>query len=115
MSNTDEKMPLCAVHDQLDRTGDLILTYGNSCVACSLNEHQELLNLIAEHINPFADSVTCLRQLLTTRFPYPTCRHCGHGNKQHGPVTDIDTNSNETMRDACRYCECENFDTTHLS
>lgn len=67
MSNTDEKMPLCAVHDQLDQTGDLILAYGNKCVACSLNERQELLNLIAEFIDPFADAVTCLKRLLEDR------------------------------------------------
>lgn len=59
-------LPLCPVHAAIDARGSLeVAISGNNCVACSLNERQELLDLLA----PFApedaseDSVTVLRKL----------------------------------------------------
>ncbi len=57
--------PLCAVHQRLESTNALECEVGNDCVACSLNERRELLQLIA----PFAaagnteDSVTVMRRV----------------------------------------------------
>lgn len=59
-------MPLCPVHQSIDDRGRLEVTYGNHCVACSLNERLGLLDILSEHIvaGPLTDSVSFLRGLL---------------------------------------------------
>lgn len=95
-----DKIPLCPAHQSIDDRGTLTLTIGgNNCVACSLAEREELLDLLA----PFApkdrskDSVTVLRELaefwgthhgdnrVVVSYPAPSpaavpvcCPGCGH-------------------------------------
>lgn len=59
---SEQQMPLCAVHESLDKSDELVLHIGNGCVACSLNERNELL----EMLTPFADgdSVQSLFRLI---------------------------------------------------
>lgn len=61
-------MPLCHVHARMEDEGRLMLTYGNRCVACSLNERQELLAVIDTAIpkGHTVDSVSFLRHLIPT-------------------------------------------------
>ena len=42
--------PLCPIHKRLDVIDQLQMPVGNSCLACSLNERTELIELLA----PFA-------------------------------------------------------------
>jgi hypothetical protein len=65
-ANQPNETPLCPAHKRLDERGTLEMTIGgNNCVACSLNERKQLLDLLA----PFApkdaseDSLTVLRRL----------------------------------------------------
>lgn len=73
---TPEGHPLCDIHQRLENAGSLECEIGNDCVACSLNERRELLELLA----PFAaegnteDSVTVLRRVVQV---YAT--HAGEG------------------------------------
>lgn len=61
-----DELALCPVHKRLDSAGTLECEVGNDCVACSLNERGELLQIIA----PFAaegnteDSVTVMRRVV---------------------------------------------------
>lgn len=62
LSPTQEQTPLCTVHADLDRADKLELHYGNGCVACSLNERRELLDVLASALPPpDSDAVTFLR------------------------------------------------------
>lgn len=47
----EETVPLCAVHQRLEDSNELEISFGNGCVACSLNERIELLDVLA----PFAN------------------------------------------------------------
>lgn len=60
-----EEQPLCPVHRSLEERDALEVGYGNNCIACSLNERQELLDLLAPFAAPDAseDTVTVLRRL----------------------------------------------------
>jgi hypothetical protein len=61
--------PFCPPHAALEECEKLELEVGNDCVACSLNERSELLNLL----EPFAadgnseDSCTVLRKVIDLR------------------------------------------------
>lgn len=66
MSNPTDAPPLCPVHARIDKNGALEMTIGgNNCVACSLNERQQLLDLLAPFApdNASEDSLTVLRRL----------------------------------------------------
>lgn len=58
------EMPLCVVHTHLDQQDEPALTFGNGCVACSLNERVELLHLLATWVPNYTDSVTALQRLM---------------------------------------------------
>lgn len=59
------EMPLCPVHRAIENRGEVELVYGNGCVACSLNERTELLEILASALPPKdTDSVTFLRQVM---------------------------------------------------
>lgn len=58
--------PLCSLHQRLDDANSLVVEYGNGCLACSLNERTELLELLAHYLpegQAAPDSVTFLRRL----------------------------------------------------
>lgn len=66
------EMPLCPVHKRLNESGvlgtlgcGLELQYSNGCVACSLNERQELLDTLARFApeDESEDSIAVLRKL----------------------------------------------------
>lgn len=61
-------MPLCHVHAEMEDKGRLLLTFGNGCVACSLNERQEILTVLEAVVPEGAtvDSVSFLASLLPT-------------------------------------------------
>lgn len=61
-----QPMPLCHVHARLEDQGKLLLTYGNRCVACSLNERQELLTVLESAVpeNSSVDAVAFLSHLI---------------------------------------------------
>lgn len=63
-----QPMPLCQVHARLEDQNKLLLTYGHSCVACSLNERQEFLSVLEAAVpeNTIVDAVTFLAQLIPT-------------------------------------------------
>lgn len=56
--------PLCAGHRRLDEAGNLELRFGNDCVACSLNERAELLELLSKVADNDVDSVTALAKMV---------------------------------------------------
>lgn len=58
--------PLCVVHKSLDERNDLVLEIGNDCVACSLNERSELLNVLVPLAKPDGtqDSITVLNNAI---------------------------------------------------
>lgn len=60
----EKDAPLCSVHKLINERGDfdLALRIGNSCLACSLNERYELLELLAPYAD--GDSVGTLRKLI---------------------------------------------------
>lgn len=72
---TLDQMPLCPVHQKIDANGTLELPYGNACVACSLCERQELLDLLAPlaiaAAGPRRTSVDFLQELLDQNHHYP--------------------------------------------
>lgn len=61
-----EKTPLCLLHKRLEDRNALEVVYGNDCIACSLNERQELLELLAPLApqDAEADSVTVMRKVI---------------------------------------------------
>lgn len=66
----ESQTPLCPVHRDLDRKNSLELTIGgNSCVACSLNEREQLLTIVAAATGADGskDSLTCLTQIVNER------------------------------------------------
>jgi hypothetical protein len=65
-TKSETKTPLCPVHTRIDGAGTLeIETGGNACVACSLNERKELLDILAPFAAPEGseDSVTVMRRV----------------------------------------------------
>jgi hypothetical protein len=61
-------LPLCPVHQSLEDRGELEVEYGSNCVACSLNERSELLEILADQLpdgTAWIDSVDFLRELLS--------------------------------------------------
>lgn len=95
-----EGQPLCPVHQSLEDRGKLEVVYGNECIACSLNERVELLNILtpAAPQDGSADTVTVLRNVMdfwnthqgenrvVVSYPAPAptasakCVKCGHNN-----------------------------------
>lgn len=59
-------VPLCPVHKSLDERDELVPEIGNNCVACSLHERTELLNVLEPFASPDGtqDSVTVLRNAI---------------------------------------------------
>jgi hypothetical protein len=55
---------LCPVHQEIEDFGNLEIVYGNNCVACSLNERDELLEILATVGDTSKDSVTALREVV---------------------------------------------------
>lgn len=58
--------PLCPVHKSLDERDDLELQIGNNCVACSLIERSQILDVLEPLANPDGtqDSLTVLNNAL---------------------------------------------------
>lgn len=65
-TKSETKTPLCPVHARIDSAGTLEVEIGgNACVACSLNERKELLDILAPFAAPEGaeDSVTVMRRV----------------------------------------------------
>lgn len=58
--------PLCPLHQSLENRGKLEVTYGNLCIACSLNEREALLDLLAPLAprDGSADSLNVMRKVI---------------------------------------------------
>jgi hypothetical protein len=64
------KVPLCEVHQSLDQMGELVLDIENSCVACKLNERNELLVMLAPYAEEDDDWPETLMRILTSKDEY---------------------------------------------
>lgn len=67
-SDKSPATPLCRVHARIKDRGALVMHYGNGCVACSLNERKELLDVLGSAVaqGEVIDSVSFLRGLIPT-------------------------------------------------
>lgn len=61
----DAATPLCPIHKRIADRGKLEMSIGAlNCVACSLGEREELLNLLAPLADGSKDSTTALREIV---------------------------------------------------
>jgi len=59
----DDALPFCPLHQRLEDAGKLSVPVGNSCIACSLHERDQMLKRMELLAAEGEDSLACLNRI----------------------------------------------------